>query len=183
MYGSFLRVARERAGLSVAEGARLSGVTPDAIRKFEKDENSPSIATLDKLAQAYRCLAGDLLPNSGSGDAMFEPIAAALLGLTDEEAREQISFLASQVRVFRNALTRRIAQAATLKDGSTSSMEWRNESITNALQNRPVGKMEDNPRSSEQLIDTLYGGATPPEARSPHAANRRSTTELRAKKR
>lgn len=114
MYGAHLKQARVRAGLSVAEAASLAGVGPDAIYRFERDANSPSLETLDAMAAAYGVLAGDLLPNSGIGSdlARFEPLMAALMGLDDDEIQDQILILAAQARLNRNAIARRASRPA-----------------------------------------------------------------------
>ena len=111
MYGAYLRAARERAGFSVAAAASAIGVGADAIYRYERDANSPSMEALDRLAAVYGCLAGDLLPNSGGGPTgdLFEPLMAALAGLDADEMRDQVLLMASQARLYRNAVMRRSA--------------------------------------------------------------------------
>lgn len=103
-----MKAARLRAGLSVPDAAARVGIGADAVYRFERDANSPSLETLDKMAAAYGVLAGDLIPNSGGGAALevFEPLAAALMGLSQEDVREQVLLLANQARLVRNAILR-----------------------------------------------------------------------------
>jgi transcriptional regulator with XRE-family HTH domain len=57
------RAAREKAGLSQAEAAELSGVHFINLSKFENDKSTPTLATLYKLAEAYGVNVCDLLPD------------------------------------------------------------------------------------------------------------------------
>jgi transcriptional regulator with XRE-family HTH domain len=50
--GSKLRAAREERGLSQRQLAQLSGLSTNAISLIERDENSPSVSTLQSLATA-----------------------------------------------------------------------------------------------------------------------------------
>jgi transcriptional regulator with XRE-family HTH domain len=50
--GSKLRTIRNERGLSQRELAHASGVSPNAISLIERDENSPSVSTLQSLASA-----------------------------------------------------------------------------------------------------------------------------------
>lgn len=50
--GSKLRAAREERNLSQRELAQLAGLSTNAISLIERDENSPSVSTLQSLATA-----------------------------------------------------------------------------------------------------------------------------------
>jgi transcriptional regulator with XRE-family HTH domain len=50
--GTKLHSAREERGLSQRELARLAGLSTNAISLIERDENSPSVSTLQSLATA-----------------------------------------------------------------------------------------------------------------------------------
>jgi transcriptional regulator with XRE-family HTH domain len=50
--GTRLRAAREERGLSQRELAHLAGLSANAISLIERDENSPSVSTLQSLATA-----------------------------------------------------------------------------------------------------------------------------------
>lgn len=50
--GAKLRAAREERGLSQRELAQLAGLSTNAISLIERDENSPSVSTLQSLATA-----------------------------------------------------------------------------------------------------------------------------------
>jgi transcriptional regulator with XRE-family HTH domain len=50
--GSKLRSIRDERGLSQRELALASGISPNAISLIERDENSPSVSTLQSLASA-----------------------------------------------------------------------------------------------------------------------------------
>lgn len=50
--GSKLRKVREERGLSQRELAKLAGISTNAVSLIERDENSPSVSTLQSLASA-----------------------------------------------------------------------------------------------------------------------------------
>ena len=50
--GNKLRTVREERGLSQRELAQRAGVSTNAISLIERDENSPSVSTLQNLAGA-----------------------------------------------------------------------------------------------------------------------------------
>ena len=50
--GKKLRKIREERGFSQRELAQLAGISTNAISLIERDENSPSVATLQNLATA-----------------------------------------------------------------------------------------------------------------------------------
>ena len=50
--GNKLRVIREERGLSQRELAQRAGISTNAISLIERDENSPSVSTLQNLAGA-----------------------------------------------------------------------------------------------------------------------------------
>lgn len=52
--GSRLRTLRNERNLSQRDLARLSGISANAISLIERDENSPSVSTLQSLAAALR---------------------------------------------------------------------------------------------------------------------------------
>jgi transcriptional regulator with XRE-family HTH domain len=53
MRASYLvKHARQEAGLSVRELARLAGVSPNTVHLIEKDETNPTIETLEQLLEA-----------------------------------------------------------------------------------------------------------------------------------
>jgi transcriptional regulator with XRE-family HTH domain len=59
-----LRQMREGAGLSQSELARQSGVDRATINKIEQGKRSPSIATLESLAQAMGVEVADFFPKA-----------------------------------------------------------------------------------------------------------------------
>ncbi len=50
--GAKLRAIRDERGLSQRELAQRSGLSANAISLIERDENSPSVSTLQSLASA-----------------------------------------------------------------------------------------------------------------------------------
>jgi DNA-binding Xre family transcriptional regulator len=108
-YGPYIDAAIARARLSNAEVAGRVGVTDDAVRKWRRGEGV-KLSNLERLADALGVLVGDLLPNSGGGAAleMFEPLAAALMGLDEQEIRDQILLVSDQTRLMRNAILSRV---------------------------------------------------------------------------
>jgi transcriptional regulator with XRE-family HTH domain len=101
MYGSYIRAARERAGLSPAQAARAVGYdSPDMIYKIEKDKANASLEMLDRLADAYGMRIGDLLPNSGGSpvEDRFQPLMAAMFGLDNGAVDDLIMRLAEIAR-------------------------------------------------------------------------------------
>lgn len=109
VYGEYMKSARLRSQLSVADLAGRAGISADAIYKFERNVNQPELRTLDRIAGAMGILIGDLLPNSGgsTNGSLFEPLEAALSGLDVSEQSEQVLLLANQARLVRNAILRR----------------------------------------------------------------------------
>lgn len=113
-----------------AAAAEAIGLSDDGLYKIEADTNAAKLETLEKLSRVYGCLIGDMLPNSG-GDAIMsdilQPLVVALAGLDAEEMLEQVNILASQARLNRNAILRRVVAGATMravdhetqKDGGT----------------------------------------------------------------
>lgn len=53
--GQTLRRAREAAGLSWYALAQRSGLSMQHVPRIERGESSPSIATLEKLAEGMNC--------------------------------------------------------------------------------------------------------------------------------
>jgi transcriptional regulator with XRE-family HTH domain len=131
VYGAYIQRKREELNLSRDEAGALIGVSGDAVRKWEKDINSPSLENLDRIAVAFKCLIGDLLPNSGEGTfgSDFQPIEAALAGLDRATMRDMILMMASQVRLFRNAVVTRTGKSsvATTHPRNVEVTEGRHE--------------------------------------------------------
>lgn len=157
MYGSFLKEARRRAGLSAPQAAERIGVGEDAVYRYERDANSPSLEVLDRMAGAYGVLIGDLLPNSGAGGmtSKLEPLMAAFIGLTPEEIEEEVNLLAQQARVFRNSLMRRGVREMEYQNNRDVS---RNTSVPNHTERVLVGvpHEEVNAQSTSSKASGVY---------------------------
>jgi transcriptional regulator with XRE-family HTH domain len=121
-YGPYIDAAINRALLSNAEIAARVGVTDDAVRKWRRGEGV-KLSNLERLADALGVLVGDLLPNSGGGavSEVFEPLAAALMGLDRDEIRDQVLLLSSQTTLMRNAILQRVGKPGINEERSNVS--------------------------------------------------------------
>lgn len=169
MYGAYLKAARETAGLSpVQMAAEIGYRSADMIYKIERDAADASLEQLDKWATACGRLLGDVLPNTGGSslDEHFRPLIAALLGLTDEEIREQVLILASQTALNRNAILRRVGREMPSRDTPLSGVQ------SNHGRTLPVGSgMVDLPRNDAR---------TEPHSSSTVVSNGGSATDRKA---
>ena len=68
--GLRLRAARERVGVTLREVARRTGLSPSFLSQLERDQVSPSIASLKQVATALGVRVADLLAESAGGDAV-----------------------------------------------------------------------------------------------------------------
>ena len=59
--GLRLQAARERAGVTLREVARRTGLSPSFLSQLERDRVSPSIASLKQVASALGVRVADLL--------------------------------------------------------------------------------------------------------------------------
>lgn len=77
--GLQLRVARQRAGLSLRELARRLGVSPSLVSQIETGKSQPSVATLYALAQMLEVSIDQLFetPGPGRDSAQSQEPAAA----------------------------------------------------------------------------------------------------------
>lgn len=60
--GQLVKDAREQAGISQRELARLSGIAQPNLSRIEADQQDPTIATIQKIAKALGVDYRDLLP-------------------------------------------------------------------------------------------------------------------------
>ena len=67
--GSNLSERRKQLGWTQEMVAERVGVDAETISRIERGAHLPSLPTLDRLAVALRCSAGDLLSNEGPEDA------------------------------------------------------------------------------------------------------------------
>jgi transcriptional regulator with XRE-family HTH domain len=58
--GGRISARREAAGLSQEQLARASKINQSNLSALERNKRRPSVATLEKLARAFRCRVGDL---------------------------------------------------------------------------------------------------------------------------
>lgn len=63
------RAAREKAGYSQSEVARLLGVDQSTVSMWERGVNAPRAATLVKLAALYCCTIDELFSRGGQNSA------------------------------------------------------------------------------------------------------------------
>jgi transcriptional regulator with XRE-family HTH domain len=63
-----LRLFRYRSGLSQIELAELSGLNKNYVGKLEREENSPTVDTLEALAAALQTDAKSLISHDVSRD-------------------------------------------------------------------------------------------------------------------
>jgi DNA-binding Xre family transcriptional regulator len=149
-YGPYIDAAIERARLSNAEVAARVGVTDDAVRKWRRGEGV-KLSNLERLAAALGVLVGDLLPNSGGGAAleMFEPLAAALMGLDQDEIRDQILMLSNQTWLVKNAILRRVGKPGINEERSNVSQRTQIEDDAPPMHGLELGKDESPSRNGE----------------------------------
>jgi transcriptional regulator with XRE-family HTH domain len=92
--GTKVREARERRGLSMAEVARASGLSPGAVSRIEHGERSPGAATLARLARVLGVEVGHLI-GSGDGDGRAVATVAPAASSLPPEVSEAISTVAT----------------------------------------------------------------------------------------
>ncbi len=61
VFGNNIRACRERDGLTQEELAKRMGCTQSYISQIEQPDARPTLGTLQKLAEAIGCPAGDLV--------------------------------------------------------------------------------------------------------------------------
>jgi transcriptional regulator with XRE-family HTH domain len=91
--GAYLRAARDRAGLSVREAARLGDISHGYLTKLENDQqDNPSADVLLRLAGVYELDPGEVLAYIGIEPSSVLPPMEVLFrkqyGLTEAEAKE-----------------------------------------------------------------------------------------------
>ena len=74
--GLRLRAARERAGATLREVARRTGLSPSFLSQLERDQVSPSIASLKQVASALGVRVADLLAEPSAGEGVVVRRAA-----------------------------------------------------------------------------------------------------------
>jgi transcriptional regulator with XRE-family HTH domain len=96
--GTKVREARERRGLSMAEVARASGLSPGAVSRIEHGERSPGAATLARLARVLGVEPGRLIGDGGVPavqGVQIAPGAPATMHSLPPEVAEAISTVAT----------------------------------------------------------------------------------------
>ncbi|HET7767771.1 MAG TPA: XRE family transcriptional regulator [Chloroflexota bacterium] len=68
--GLRVRSARERAGVTLREVARRTGLSPSFLSQLERDQVSPSIASLKQVATALGIRVADVLAEASSGEGV-----------------------------------------------------------------------------------------------------------------
>ena len=58
--GKNIRMLREKNGWSQATFARMLGVTPQAVSKWERARTAPDLSLLPKIASVFECRIDDL---------------------------------------------------------------------------------------------------------------------------
>lgn len=88
--GTTIRTLREKKGLSVTDLARASGLSPAHISEIERGRTSPSIRTLEKLAQVLDVQTSELVRAVGaSGVGAKLKRLRERLGLSQKELAER----------------------------------------------------------------------------------------------
>lgn len=64
--GSFLRTARQDAGLSLAGAARELDLSIDTLRRYERGLTEPTFATVVRIAERYGVTVGDVIKGTES---------------------------------------------------------------------------------------------------------------------
>ena len=68
--GLRVRAARERTGMTLREVARRTGLSPSFLSQLERDQVSPSIASLKQVATALGIRVADVLAESSGGEGV-----------------------------------------------------------------------------------------------------------------
>jgi transcriptional regulator with XRE-family HTH domain len=76
MIGTEIRRRREELGLTGAQLAERSGLTPSAVSQIETGKRTPSSSSVMKLAAGLGCEVGDLYPKDLSPRLPLEPSGA-----------------------------------------------------------------------------------------------------------
>jgi transcriptional regulator with XRE-family HTH domain len=69
--GARLRSLRRDRGLTLQDASRLSGVSTSAFSKIERDELSPTISTMQRIAAGFGVELASLLSDGAEGRAAF----------------------------------------------------------------------------------------------------------------
>jgi transcriptional regulator with XRE-family HTH domain len=79
-----LKILRSERRLSISDLAKRSGVSRAAVWQLEQGENSPTLRTVEKLAQALGCgvadLVGESVPRPYPDTAVSELVRAVEVG-------------------------------------------------------------------------------------------------------
>lgn len=95
--GRRIKEIREAKKISQNKLAKLSGVSQSAISSIEGETKSPSIDTLDRIAEALGCTTYDILAENAPPpppDEIDAVIAQESDGLTPEEVQRVLDFIA-----------------------------------------------------------------------------------------
>lgn len=90
-----IKEARETLGVSQAELAGRSQLTPAAISQFEKGARTPSLKTLGKLAEALEVSINYLIGTEQMEESFPSEVQAMFRGLqkmTDKDKEEMFNF-------------------------------------------------------------------------------------------
>ena len=95
--GGNLSERRKQLGWTQEMVAERVGVDAETISRIERGAHLPSLPTLDRLAVALRCSAGDLLSNEGPEEASE---AATFVAWISQLGTEDRAFVMTVVRNF-----------------------------------------------------------------------------------
>lgn len=102
-YGAWIRAARENAGLTIAQAAELASMSSDGLSRIERNRTSVKLSTLERLADVYGIMVGDMLPKSEvpTANRLAEPLLAALAGMPEDEISRWMNMFAQQATLAR----------------------------------------------------------------------------------
>ena len=138
--GLRLRVARERAGVTLREVARRTGLSPSFLSQLERDQVSPSIGSLKLVANALGVRVADLLA---------------------EQTGEGVVVRRAERAVWRLARVRyeQLAPAATPAPGAPVAPDQQRQMQPQLITFEPGGSLGDHPvsHSGEEFGFVLSG--------------------------
>lgn len=163
--GLKLQQARTRAGLSVEEVAASLQITRAHIYALEKGKNLPSLDVLERIANLYGLLPGDLLPCTSPTMPELEPLLAALAPLALDARAAVLAQLGVMARTWMNV----VPSLQTSSAPHSYKEERRHGGQKDAFSISPLmdeATEEDKPNGRGQGVGRM-------EARRPHKANRK----------
>ncbi len=97
--------------MTMQQAADAAGMTLSGLSNAERGVNGTQMATLRKMADAYGCMVGDLLPHAVPAESsnLADPLLAVMAGLPDAEISQWMTHFA-QIATLQLQQAKRIAR-------------------------------------------------------------------------